>query len=261
MAAAVLGLAIASPGWTEAATVTTVTLLPGAATNVNGDTTTFAPGFDSGSWAANGGASKQELYIPVTTLFGSQTVTIGDIASVSYWTNKPGDQGSPDWTFLIYTAPQTGDPSYHTRLNSEPYFSNNLSAPSNSWNEWSSDGSTNQMRFYDQPRSGTYGTYTDPTLDQITSGPVTWNGAGQSGTTVDYTNEVITTFSLQTGSAWANGFSGLVDGLTITLKNGDVAYVNLEAVPEPATIVGTGFAALFGLGSWYRRHRRTRATA
>lgn len=58
-----------------------------------------------------------------------------------------------------------------------------------------------------------------------------------STTTIDYGAEQLSLISLQTGSLWGNGFSGLVDGVTITLKNGDVARVNLEAVPEPASIL------------------------
>ena len=57
---------------------------------------------------------------------------------------------------------------------------------------------------------------------------------------------LINYFSLQTGSAWSVGFTGLVDGLTVTLVSGEVGRVNLEAaaaaVPEPESL------ALFGLG-------------
>jgi hypothetical protein len=63
----------------------------------------------------------------------------------------------------------------------------------------------------------------------------------------DYGSDTISLFSLQTGSAWSNGFTGLVDGVTITLKNGDVGRINLEAVPAPASVVG-GLALLGGLG-------------
>ena len=103
-----------------------LTLLPNAASNVIGNTVTAAPGFGAGSWQANTttAGDKSELYIDATALFG-KSITIGDIASVSYWTNTPGTESAGDWTFYMYTAPTgTNDSAgawYHSRLNSEPY--------------------------------------------------------------------------------------------------------------------------------------------
>ncbi len=169
------------------------------------------------------------------------TITISQLSSLSFWTNKPTDGTNPDWTLYIYTAKEgAGDSGsfYRSRLNSEPYLSGNIVAP-NTWFQWTSDGSNgNALRWYDSNRNGgTFGTFTDPTLATIQSGPINW----PSASTWDYRNETILFFSLQTGSAWANGFTGLVDGLQINLTNGDVGNVNLEAVPEPAT------CAMFGL--------------
>jgi hypothetical protein len=253
-----------------AATITeasSLTLHPGdfGSTNVAGNGSS-ASGFPNSSWQSNatGANSKSELYIPIGSLFSSP-VTVGDLDSVSYWTNKPGDSGSVDWTFLIYTAKQgSGDEAswYHTRLNSEPYFTqtSNANDPSNTWHEWSSNDPTNPMLFYDQGRSNSFGTYTDPTLADLTAGSVTWNGSGQSGASADYSGEGISLISLQTGSAWGNGFTGLVDGVTITLKNGDTATVNLEAavVPLPkAAYAGLGLIAGIGvLGGLKRRQRK-----
>ena len=142
-------------------------------TNVNGNTGTSAPGFGSGSFPAPGVGGKSEVYISMNSLFGHD-VTIGNIASISFWTNKPGDAGDPDWTLLLYTAKTGTDDTgsfYHSRLNSEPYFTQTPSAsdPSNTWHQWSTDG-PNPLLFYDQPRSGNFGTYSDPTLAQLQSG-------------------------------------------------------------------------------------------
>jgi hypothetical protein len=224
---------------------TTVTLLPGAAVNTSGNAGTSAPGFGTGSWQAPGAGAKQEAYVPVGALF-SGSVTIDDIASISYWTNKGTTAADVDWTFLIYTAKTgSGDTGsfYHSRLNSEPYFTNTPSVTANTWHEWSTNDPSNPMTFYDQARSGNFGTYADPTLGDLQAGSVTWANNAQ----YDYGSDTVSLFSLQTGSAWSNGFTGLVDGVTITLKNGDVGRINLEAVPAPASVVG-GLALLGGLG-------------
>lgn len=242
-----------------------ITLYPSSASNVIGNSSTFAPGFPSGSWqaAAPTPGSKSELYVPASALF-STPVTISDISSISYWTNKPGNSGSPDWSFYIYTAKTgTGDTGsfYHSRLTSEPYLTNTPSAsdPANTWHEWSTNDPNNPMRFYDSNRDGgVFGTYTDPTLANLQSGPVTWP---TSGTTYNYGGDTVSLFSLQTGSLWAYGFNGLVDGVTITLNNGDVGTINLEAaqpVPEPSSLALFGFGSA-ALAGWRLRRKHVRA--
>lgn len=253
LAAAVLGLAGMFGG--QARADFDVTLYPSGASQVSGNTTTSAPGFGSSSWQQTAN-TKGELYIGASSLF-TGNVTVGDIASISYWTNKPGNAGAPDWTLLLYTAKTgTGDSGtwFKSRLNAEPYFTNSTD-PANTWHQWSTNDPTNPLLFFDQPRSGNFGTYNDPTLAEIQ------NGQGVGGH--DYNSEVISLFSLQTGSAWASGFTGLVDGLTITLKNDSLATaidgsrivnVNLEAVPEPSTLAIAGLGVLGFLGyGWKRR--------
>ena len=236
-----------------------ITLTPSAGSNVNGNAGASAPGFPTGSWQAPGVGGKSELYVAASTLF-STPVKIDDIASISYWTNKGTTAADPDWTFLIYTAlTGSGDTGsfYHSRLNSEPYFTSTPSVPANTWHQWSTSDPSNPMRFYDQPRSGTFGTYTDPTLAQLQAGTVTWGNSVSN----DYGGETINIFSLQTGSAWANGFTGLVDGVTIKLNNGEVGTINLEAapvVPLPAA-AWMGMTLIGGVGGFkgFRRMRKS----
>jgi hypothetical protein len=212
-----------------------------------------APGYPAGSVQANAGpGGKSEFYFAPSSLFSSP-VTVGDIASISYFTNKPGTGADPDWSFYMYTAKTgSGDTGsfYHSRLTSEPYFSGATVAP-NTWHQWSSNDPTNPMHFYDQPRSGTFGVFGDPTLSQLQSGAYLGH---------NYNGEVISLFSVQTGSGWANGFTGLIDGLVITLNNGAVGTVNFEPavtapVPEPASLAVWGAVSALGAAFGWRRRR------
>lgn len=222
-----------------------------------------APGFPVDSWAHDGSSSKSEFYLPPSVLFG-HSITIGDLQSLSWWTKKPGNGTEPDWYLAIYTAKQNdGKDSgswYRSRLNSEPYFTGSTVAP-NTWHKWASDDPSNPLRFFDQPRTGVFGTYTDPTLSAITSGPINWSTywSGYSNLNWDYSAETILYFSFQTGSGWSNGFTGMLDGFEVKLKNDEVGRVNFEVVPEPSSLlVGCGLLGLvFSLKR--RQSRRTGA--
>lgn len=188
-----------------------LTIYADPAYTVVGDSSTSAPGFGTGSWqaAATGSTpdNKSEFYITPSALFGHD-VLVGDIASISYWTNKPGNSGSVDWSLTIYTdLTGTNDTGsfYHSRLTSEPYFTQTSAAsdPSNTWHKWSTNDPTNPMLFYDQARSGAYGTYLDPTLAGIQSGGGTWSNNGAPIN--NYSPETVKYFSLQTGMPGRTG--------------------------------------------------------
>jgi hypothetical protein len=187
-----------------------------------------APGFPRSSIASNG-IGKTDAYFTPESLFG-RSVTVGEVASISYWTKKDTTHTveAPDWSLIIYTKPYAGDVSaptwYGDRYGSEPYFSSNLIDPANTWNLWSSDGPTNEMRFFESTAGApgaTFGSYTDPNWADFSS----QNALSGQPRSI----QMILTLSLQTGSAWAAGFTGQIDGMTVTLTDGSVARINFEA--------------------------------
>src|SRR4051794_7702556 len=78
---------------------TSTTSLSDTQGNVKGNPNESAPGFGEGSWQATG--KKTNYYVTPFELFGTSTVKISDIASMSYWTNQAGSLGS-NWNLYIY---------------------------------------------------------------------------------------------------------------------------------------------------------------
>jgi len=213
-----------------AATATTIVVTPSTpvgALFVSGVAGDYVPGYESGSIAQNGGATKTDMYFPPAVLFG-RDVTLGEIARMSYWTKTGATHTADprDWFLAIYTKPFTGDYGtwYGTRIGSEPYFSANLSDPANTWNNWTTDGADNQLRFFESTQGApgaNFGSYADPHWNTFVAG-------NSLGTSVPYAGQEVLFFSLQTGSAWTNGFTGKLDGLVIELTDGSTATVNFE---------------------------------
>src|ERR1051325_201578 len=198
-------------------------------TGVSGDS---APGFASGSFASDG-VGKTDMYFTPESLFG-HSVTVADVASVSYWTKKSTTHNPDivDWSFLLYTKPYAGyvpPPTwYGDRSGSEPYFAINPADPGNTWNKWSTDGAANRMRFYESTQGApgaNFGTYNDPDWTTFKG------GNALSGS--PYGGHEILFFSVQTGSATAPGFFGQVDGVRIVLNDGSVANINFESNKRP----------------------------
>ena len=225
---------------------------------IAGNSTMHAPGFGTGSWQQSGNA-KAQVYFDATAIFG-RNVTVGELQSISYFTNKSGGYGAPDWTLAIYTKTGTGSDSagwYGSRLNAEPYYTNTLSAAGNQWNQWSTAAGQTALRFYDAPRTGHFGAYDDPTLAALTAGSVTFDPTTASPVSRNYSTESVRFFTLGTGSVWSTGFDGKVDGLTVTLSDNTSRSFNLEAVaavPEP----GTYALLMAGLGVVVTVSRRAR---
>ena len=116
---------------------------------------------------------------------------------------------------------------YHLRLNTEHTGTPLASAPPGAWHQWATNDAAFPLKVYDTNRNGGIfgGIPTDPTLATLQAGPITWGPPGLV-TPTDYRPEVVRFFNLQTGSCCALGFTGMVDGLTITLKSGHGARVN-----------------------------------
>ncbi|MFS8159221.1 MAG: hypothetical protein ACMG6E_03235, partial [Candidatus Roizmanbacteria bacterium] len=105
----------------------------------------------------------------------------------------------------------------------EPYFSMNIHDPINSWNNWTTDGTENKLRFFESTAGAsgaTFGSYTDPDWTTFVG------GNALSG--LPYNGHQVLFFSVQTGSAWATGFTGQIDGLRIELNDNSIANVNFE---------------------------------
>jgi hypothetical protein len=187
-------------------------------------------GIDSWQGPATGKSNWHARYLAdgdyLSALFPADAagMTVADLASISYYTKRPnGTPASRDWWVQIYTRPTgSGDKStwYHDR-----YINNYGSHTSTDvWTQYSTDtGMTFQSNGWGGPVQ---------TLAEM----ITAHGS-----------ELIEMISIQTDSGW-NGFDGYVDGLEITLTNGDVGRVNL--VPEPASL------AMIGLGGLMLLRRR-----
>ncbi len=164
-------------------------------------------GFGPNSWQgpATGKSNWHARYLSdgdsLSALFpvDAATLTINDLASISYFTKRPaGTPAGRDWWITIYTrplGPGMGDASswYHAK------FTNNYGShtETDAWTQYSTDSGM---------------TFNGMTLAAL---------QGAAG------GQLIEAITIQTNSGW-NGFDGYVDGLEITLMNGNVGKVNFE---------------------------------
>lgn len=208
--------------------------------NVVGVASDNATGYASGSFASNG-VAKSEIYFTPTELFG-RPVTLGEIASMSYFTKKGNTHAADprDWYLTLYTKPFTGQSTaqwYGARIGTEPYFSANIADPISMWNEWSSSASSNTLRFFESTSGATgatFGSYSDPHWSAFVAGNAL-PGPSSSGGPYPYAAQSLLYFTVQTASGWAGGFTGRLDGLRVTLTDGSVATVNFEPSSTPCT--------------------------
>ena len=229
-------LLIALCGAVAQAATTTIVVVPSQVpdeTEPRVNAGDFPTGYANDSWQgpASGKSNWHARYLAdgdfLSDLFPADaaTMTMNDIARISYYTNRPG--GTPagrDWWIQIYTRPTgSGDCAswYKHRLISN-------------YND----------------HTDTSGTWVQYATDALT--PMTWNensclGGGEMTlgdmqTLLD--GELIEMFSIQTDSGW-NGYDGYIDGLEIELTNGEIGRVNFEG-PAPLPMMST--TVMVGLG-------------
>ena len=232
------------------------------------NTTTSEAAIGSGAWQANDTAASQYyLYSTANSSIdntnrGLGQLTISDLNSLNFSTflSPANTASSPNWYLIVYTAPYAGGEAswYGNRLILEPYLAANYTNPANQWVTWSTASGANQLRLDDTALSGNEGFYGEPTLANIQSGSITWSSytAGGSSTPIDYASQNIEGIVLSTGSAWAGGFTGMVDNVNINTTQGNVQF-DLEAVPEPTTLALSAVALLLLPFTLRRRKNRT----
>ena len=213
--------------------------------NEAGLTSTVAGGYLGGETSlAASGDGKNQFYVTGEALFGTASVTIDDIASIQYATNKSGGGGSPDWFVQIYTTPYAGSPGsswYGNRIQAEPYLASNVNAPADQWNDWTTEsGVTNSLNWGDSSNGdfgASLGSWDTLKSTSVLDGSGTYGDAG------------VLFFTFGTGSGWADGFDGQISPITVNFTDGTGTIINF--VPSPPALAG-----LLGLGLAGRRRRR-----
>ncbi|MCP4128542.1 MAG: hypothetical protein GY753_15985 [Gammaproteobacteria bacterium] len=234
----------------DQADATTGALLSGT-TPIN--TTTANSSIGNGAWQANGTA-KSTYYFDISSL--GSNIKVSDLTEMGFSTYKTTTGGTaPDWYFTIYTKPDGVDDSsgwYGRRLTAEGLYANNLNNPANTWNTWSTDNGINELTFLDSNTTNS-GFYGGPTLTDIQAGDLNWGSypTSDSSATVNYADEVILGIAIETGSGWANGFTGLLDNVIIETSDDRLIFdleVSASPVPIPAAVwlFGSGLLGLIG---------------
>lgn len=211
------------------ATSTTIVLTDPVAVGSTGTATTDEAYIGIGSWANNG--AKLGLNMTPDGLFGYD-FGISDIADISYHTFKNTAQNGVNFYINIYTDPDGIDDDaswYGHRITFEPLYAYNFNDALGVWNTWTTSSGTNQVTAFDSNHT-VIGFYNGPTLADLQAGSLDWGTYPTSGSTdvIDYSGESVKFIVLDTGNPWAASFVGYVDGITISLTNGDSATVDLD---------------------------------
>ena len=113
------------------------------------------------------------------------------------------------------------------------------SLPANTWKQWTTGGAQKQLRFFESTSGSagaSFGSYTDPEWATFVAGNLL-SGAPYSG-------HGVLSVTVQTGSAWAAGFTDQLDGFEIELADGSITKVNFEMVEPPPAVPATGNTGL-----------------
>ncbi|MHB1768941.1 MAG: hypothetical protein ACYCUV_13955, partial [Phycisphaerae bacterium] len=169
-----------------------------------------------------------------------------NLSSVSFWTDKllatPGD-----WYVNLYTTPTGNNDAaswYHDRFtfltSSGSYQS---SAPTNTWTQASTGGSSDQLLL----SSIAYGNGGSTPAYNVNWTPTDTTLASLEGDST-YNNQTIEYLVLETASN-ATTLRSLVDGLQFSTSDGSSATFNLEAatpIPGSGLLAAVGGLALIG---------------
>lgn len=185
--------------------------------------------FGPDSWqnTALANPAKVNAYVTPSALFG-HSVTISDIASISYFTKTSA--GQVNWFLNIYTDPELGgDASWYGQK-----FTNS------DYGSYAADGAWHSNNVSLLTRTNSAGAAIGPD-----EGLAAWKAS--------YGSKMIQYFSPQTSSI-NNDTDSQIDGLVVTLTNGDIGNVNFAAVPLPAAVwAGMGLMGALGFKGFRRQ--------
>jgi hypothetical protein len=187
--------------------------------------------------AAGGPRDYTSFRLSPKDIFGVSDVTVGDLDSLSYWTQRgaldPLDGSYPDWRFTIYTEDTEASGGWYDHRIQFTY----PNAYDNNWNQWTAGGSGTNL-----------------TVSQIRSGDGTYPTIPGTGLLTDlYTtfgSENIMFIDIIASYATASPPSdSYLDGVELSYSGGThTASIDLMAIPEPVSMIffGTGMAGVFG---------------
>lgn len=176
-----------------------------------------------------------ELYFHLNSLFerGADKIKIGDLASITYWTQAGTPANGLDWAIRIYTVPQVGQPQ--GQWFNKRFHGKNPGAEDSEWHEW------------DAGTSGWFSSY----HDRVTNKSVTINYTLEE-VAQNFGNDEILYFAFYIGAdSNTKSLFNQIDNITFTLTNGDEVHIKL--IPEPAA-----FTFLAASGVAYALFRRKR---
>jgi len=184
--------------------------------------------------AAGGGVNYTAIRLSPRDIFGVSDITVSELSEISYYTKWISDS---DWQIKIYTEDVTSPIQwYQTRIEW-----NRPSPADNNWNQYTTDGlKIGKLTVKDSGNQAIPGTGLMSDLDAL------------YGSEKILFIDIISSYMTESPPG-----DSYLDGIVIRLDNGDIATMDLAAVPEPASLVIWGLlgAGCMG-GAMVRRHRR-----
>jgi hypothetical protein len=241
---AILTLALAAPAWVEAGQITEG--FEGSSYNFysesGGSAGLSTSVVHSGSQSAMLSIADTDKYARVLLDISSSNLTLGQITSASYWVNRTAG-GPEEAPYIIFSiaAPGHGPDDTLAVMYNYPAIRN-----SDGWTQINVN--VNSQLFHVEGDTPGLSTPSSTTLSQISASEYS-SGVMWGSLKVNYVR-----FGLGLASAGKGLTTAYVDDMTIN-------YNDLQAVPEPATLVSAGIAVVMGLGLGFARRRRAKSAA